>query len=301
MAMIRTITDLWRVGAALAPGVIELIAREVPGLDPERLVTTGATHVARASTDVPGHLVLVDLEPAEPSGARAATFVRELEPPHPIDVARFEAAAAAFARAKVPALVRKPAVDALRAAFAELAGGSATQQARHAHLPWDPRDYLTRIFLDRANERAEVFPTTWWHDDPSAGIDEMIGLLKLHRVPDKLPRDRLVAEAVRELDRIVDENAARDALSARLCELANELLARSTDRRFCGPFYSDFNGGEPNWLLTTPARFDALIAEQLLIRWDPQLRVPAPRSTYIRLPDRGEIDFDNFPSGDDPF
>jgi hypothetical protein len=72
-------------------------------------------------------------------------------------------------------------------------------------------------------------------------------------------------------------------------------------RRFCGPFFSDFNGCEPNWLITTSQQFESLISEQLLIRWDPKLRVPMAPSTYKRPPDLGEIDFSKFPTGDDPF
>jgi hypothetical protein len=80
----------------------------------------------------------------------------------------------------------------------------------------------------------------WWDDDPSAGIDEMTGLLKLHGVPARLPRKRLVAEA--ELHRLGSGDAARDALCARLCELANQLLARArNERRFGGPYFEGAN------------------------------------------------------------
>jgi hypothetical protein len=147
-----------------------------------------------------------------------------------------------------------------------------------------------------------VFPTMWWHDDPSAGVDEMAGLLKLHGVTKRFPRKRLVAEAERALERTNDEDAARDRLCARLCDVANELVAAAgSDRQFCGPYFSDFNGGEPNWLFTTTTQYERLLAEKLLIRWDPKLRVELMPSNYVRPPDRGEIDFDNFPSGDDPF
>ena len=130
----------------------------------------------------------------------------------------------------------------------------------------------------------------------------MAGLLKLHGVSKKFPRKRLIADAVRALDRDDDEDAARDELCVRLCEVANDLLAESKlGRRFYGPFFSDFNGGEPNWLFTTERQYEVLISEKLLISWDPKSRIPMTPSVYKRPPDRGEIDFSKFPSGDDPF
>lgn len=285
-------TVLWRVGTTLAPGEVELIAPLEPGLEPERTVTTAATRIARGATDSPG-LVLVDLEPAP--GGEAASFVRKLEPPHEIDIARFDAALVAFARAGAPSPIHEPAAVALQSVFAELLG--ETPESGHIRLPWDPRAYLTTLFLHHANQRDEVFPTMWWHDDPSAGIDEMAGLLKLHGVRGTLSRKRLIAEAIAELDQLDDEDVARDRLCDRLCGLANDLLARTSDRRFCGPYASD---DEPSWLLTTPRVFDALIAEQLLVRWQPTMRVP-PVVNYVGSPDLGELDLANFPSGDDPF
>lgn len=289
-------TILRHVGTTFAPGEVELISPLVPGLEPERTVTTSATRIARGATDCPGGLVLVDLEPA--LSGEAASFVRKLAPPHEIDIARLDAVLAAFARAGARPPIRKPAAAALQSVFAELLG--ETSPSGHVRLPWDPRAHLTSLFLHRANQRDEVFPTMWWHDDPSVGIDEMAGLLKLHGVRGRLTRKRLLAEAITELDRLDDEDVARDRLCDRLCALANDLLARTSDRRFCGPYASDDNRSEPSWLLTTPHLFDALIAEQLLVRWNPTMRTTSV-ATYVRPPDLGELDLAKFPSGDDPF
>jgi hypothetical protein len=286
------------LGATRDTGALELLGTEQPGLPRERIVTTATTRLAQGIRTRTGSDVLVDVE--HDGGERVAVFVRGLAPPHQVDVARFEAALAAFRRAGVPRLVRAPVHDAVRAVFAQLLG-PFHDTPTHPRLPWDPRDYLTTVFLHRAMKRDEIFPTMWWDDDPSTGIDEMAGLLKLHGVVALLPRKQLIAEAVEELHQLDSTEAARDALCARLCELANRQLAKAgTDRRFCGPYFCDFNDGEPNWLLTTPAQHDGLVAEKLLVPWDPDLRVPVA-TPYKRPPDLGEIDFSTFPSGDDPF
>ena len=276
------------VRAPLVSGAIGLVSLEEPGLDPDRIATDTSTTIAAGAVDVRGQSVLVDVK--DRGGTSAAMFVRALLPPHQVDVDRFEAVLAAFRRSGVADLVTEPVDAVLRTAF---------EARRHF---WDPREFLTQAFLDRALERDEVFPTMWWHDDPSAGVDEMAGLLKLLGVGKRFPRKRLIADARRALDRTDDEDAAREELCLRLCEVANDLLRDvKPGRQFCGPYFSDFNGGEPNWLFTTSQQFESLISEQLLIRWDPKLRVPMEPSSYKRPPDLGEIDFSRFPTGDDPF
>lgn len=101
---------------------------------------------------------------------------------------------------------------------------------------------------------------------------------------------------------LVPGRAPRRWRLKRSCPIPIRSASRSSgDPSPTGPFYSDFNGGEPNWLLTKPRRFEALIAEQLLVRWLPEMQPPSYVPSYVRPPDLGEIDFANFPSGDDPF
>jgi hypothetical protein len=146
------------------------------------------------------------------------------------------------------------------------------------------------------------FPEMWWHDAPEAGIDEMVGLLeRVVRARRSIPKRRILSAARKDLDRAdTDEAEARDRLCAVLCEAANALLETEGKRkRFCGPFHSDSNGGEPNWILCQPARYEALVREGILSPWTGQRTRES--SVYERPPDRGEIDLENFPSGDDPF
>jgi hypothetical protein len=286
------------VGARLTSGALELLGRERPGIPRDRIVTTAATQIASGAGEKIGDTVVVDVE--QDGADQVAVLVRGFAPPHAVDVARFDVALAAFRRAGIDDLIRDPVHDAVSAVFAQLFDPLQETPA-HASLPWDPRRYLTNMFLHRAMDRDQVFPTIWWDDDPSVGIGEMEGLLTLHGVPGTLARKRLTAEALEELYRLGGRETARDALCTRLCELANQLLAKARDgRRFCGPYFQAFNDGEPNWLLTTAAEYDALVAEQLLVPWHPGLRVPVVM-TYKRPPDLGEIDFSKFPSGDDPF
>lgn len=279
------------IGATLPSGALELVAREEPGLEPGRIVTTAATQIAAGY----GRDVLVDVE------RHTALFVRGLVPPHAVDVERFASVLAAFERAGVGGLIQGSARVALSSVFQRVLEGPDRDPAP-PRLPWDPCAYLRDLFLSRAMEQNEVFPDTWWHDDPAAGVDEMSDMLLAHGVKATFPRDRLVSDAVRELDRIEDEDRARDALCQTLCDEANRMLAAvNAERRFCGPYLSAFNGGEPNWLFTTPAQYDLLVAGGLLVPWAPAQRVVAEPQPYTRPPDRGEIDFSTFPSGDEPF
>ncbi len=226
------------VGEPLAAGAIELVAERGPGLDPDRIATDASTAIAQGALGVRGRVVLVDID-----DRGIAVFVRDLLPPHHLDVDRLEAVLAAFRRCGVDDLVTGPADAVLRERFAD------------PPPFWDPSEQLTRTFLDRAVQQGDVFPTTWWHDDPSAGVDEMAELVE-ELGGKRFPRSRLVKDAQRALDRSDDEEMARDELCARLCEAANDVLAKArVPRRFCGPYFSDVNGGEPNWLLTTPPQF----------------------------------------------
>lgn len=275
------------VGATLPSGAIELVGIEDPGLVPKRIVTTAATQVA----PIQGGYVLVDVE------GDVATFVRAVLPPHDMDLARFASALAAFERAGV----RDLASERLEAVFRRFRDVS-DRRPNPPKLPWDPVAYLRELFLSCAMQRNEVFPDTWWHDDPSAGVDEMHDTLLAHGFTIPFPRDRLVKDALRELDRIGDEDKARDELCKTLCDVANGLLAAvNAERRFCGPYLAAFNDGEPNWLFTTPEQYQTLVAEGLLRPWDPTQRVVVVSQPYKRPPDRGEIDLSEFPSGDDPF
>jgi hypothetical protein len=187
------LTRLMTVGAPLASDAIELVSPEEPGLDPERIATDTSTVIAAGAVDVRGRSVLVDVE--ERSGASVAVFVRAPLPPHQVDIDRFEAVLAAFRRSGIADLVTDP-TDAVL--------GKAFEDCPHF---WDPKEFLTRTFLDRALESDEVFPTMWWHDDPSAGVDEMAGLLKLLGVGKRFPRKRLIVDARRALDHSEDEDA----------------------------------------------------------------------------------------------
>ncbi len=58
-------------------------------------------------------------------------------------------------------------------------------------------------------------------------------------------------------------------------------------------------GNEPNWILCQPTRYEALLREGILSPWTGQRTKES--HVYKRPPDRGEIDLENFPSGDDAF
>lgn len=244
--------------------------------------------VRRALNEGIGQKVLADISPGEREGVRCgiASFVRELES-NPEDLRRLDAALVAFRRAGLSSFVSDPARQ-LKEAFVSLAS--------HGFPSWDPAEYLVDLFL-----RDQIcFPETWWHDDPESGVDEMDGLLKRLHVGGALRKSKLLADARKDLDRSEDEDAARDRLCEALCFAANVLVAKAgKSERFCGPYFSRWNDGEPNWIFSEPELFERLIECGVLVRWSGQ-RVK-PSYEYKRPPDLGEMDLENFPSGDDPF
>ena len=89
---------------------------------------------------------------------------------------------------------------------------------------------------------------------------------------------------------------ARDRLSSALVAAANVLVAKAGGaRRFCGPFVHD---DDPTWIYFDPPGYEALLREGLLQPWLGRVRDVVE---YRRPPDRGEIDLDSFPEGDEPF
>jgi hypothetical protein len=276
------------LGSRLGQQEVELLGSgKLSFIVPTTHVTAG---VRRLIEEGHGGKVLADVEPGERDrvACNVATRVRELEPTSE-DVDRLRAELARFHRAGIGPFPTDPE-DLVSTVLASLVAADAPF--------WDPRDHLVEQFL-----RDQVcFPETWWHDAPEAGIDEMVGLLKrVVRARGSIPRRKILSAARKDLDRAdTDEDAARGRLCAVLCQAANALLeTEGKKKRFCGPFRSDWNGGEPQWILCQPARYEALLREGILIPWTGQRAKESYR--YRRPPDRGEIDLENFPSGDDPF
>jgi len=276
------------LGKRLGPQEVELLGAGRPSfIVPTTRVTAD---VWRLIEEGHGGRVLADVDPGERDGVacNVATRVRELEPT-PEDVDRLRAELARFRRAGVEAPTVDPE-DRVRTVLASLVADDAPF--------WDPHDDLVEQYL-----RNQVcFPETWWHDDPETGVDEMVGLLqRAVRVRGKIPKRKILAAAHKDLDRAdTDEDEARDRLCAVLCAAANALLETEGKRkRFCGPFHSGWNGGEPNWIFCRPRLYEALLREGILSPWTGQ----RTKESYVfdSPPDRGEIDLDNFPSGDDPF
>jgi hypothetical protein len=129
---------------------------------------------------------------------------------------------------------------------------------------WDPQKHLVEKFLAAQT----IFPSTWWHDDPEPGIEEMVELVGTLKLPGELPTEALLAEANCDLDETPDETGARDRLCAKLVEAANRMLAASSDPRRFGraldPVYGD---GDPVWVLLAPEVYARLLREKLLTDW----------------------------------
>ena len=267
---------------------VELLGAGVPSyIVPATRITAG---VRRLIDEGHGGKVLAHVQPAERGGiaCNVATLVRELEPTQE-DVERLRMELARFRRAGIEGLPADPEAH-VREVLASIVAENAPF--------WDPFEVLVERFL-----RDQIcFPQMWWHDDPEVGVDEMVHLLKdVARARKTIPKKKILAAARKDLDRPdTDEDEARDRLCAALCAAANALLeAEGRTERFCGPFHSDWNGGEPNWIFCRPEYFETLLREGILSPWTEQRTKDS--HVYKRPPDRGEIDFDNFPSGDDPF
>ncbi|MDI3287842.1 hypothetical protein [Polyangium sp. 15x6] len=276
------------LGKQIGPQEVELLGAGVPSyIVPATRITAG---VRRLIDEGHGGKVLADVQPGERDGVacNVATLVRELTPT-PEDVERLRVVLARFRRAGVEGLPADPEAH-VREVLASLVAEGAPF--------WDPHEHLVERFL-----RDQVcFPEMWWDDDPKVGVDEMVVLLEhVAHTRGKIPKRKILAAANEDLDRPdTDEDEARDRLCESLCAAANGLLEKEGQKeRLCGPFHSGFNGGEPNWIYCRPERFEALLREGILSPWTGERTKES--HVYKRPPDRGEIDFDNFPSGDDPF
>lgn len=223
--------------------------------------------------------ILADVEPGPPGGTPCyvAVRVRELEP-NPDDYERYRLILEKFKRAGVA----KGIPDA-STCFAE------------PHFPfWDPFSTILRRFV----EKQTIFPLDWWDDDPGRGVQEMVSLTAELKIRGRFPRTRMLRQALRDLENPSDTDTddARDRLCADLVAAANGLVEKAHGRRrFCGPFAYD---GDPTWIYFDPDGYAALLREGLLEPWLCRVREVVE---YRRPPDLGEIDFDHFPSGDDPF
>lgn len=223
--------------------------------------------------------ILADVVPGPTEGALCyvAIRVRELKP-NADDYERYRLILERFSRAGV-------AIDAPDASvcFAD------------RDFPfWDPFRTILRRFV----ETQTIFPMSWWDDDPEPGVLDMVELIAELKIQGRFPRARMLREAEQDLDKPSgpDGEDARDRLCAALASAVNELLEKAHARlRFCGPFtWND----DPTWIYFDPDRYAALLQEGLLEPW---LRRVRDVAKYRRPPDRGEIDFDQFPTGDDPF
>ncbi len=244
------------LGKQTGPQEVDLLGAGVRShLVPATRITAGVRRLIDAGH---GGKVLADMQPGERDGVpcKVATFVRELEPT-PEDVERLRTEIARFQRAGIEGLPADPEAH-LRETLESLVAKGASS--------WDPHAHLVERFLGEQ----VCFPQEWWHDDPEVGVDEMRELLKdVVHVRGKIPKKKILAAANEDLDAPdTDEDEARDRLCVMLCEAANALLeTEGKQERFCGPFHSDDNGGEPNWIHCRPERFEALLREGVLSPW----------------------------------
>ncbi|UQA60543.1 hypothetical protein [Polyangium aurulentum] len=275
------------LGKQTGPQEVELLGAGIPSyIVPATRITAG---VRRLIDEGHGGKVLAEVQPGKRHGVacNVATLVRELEPT-PEDVERLRTELARFRRAGVEGFPTDSDVH-VREVLASLVAEGAPF--------WDPHAHLVERFL-----RDQVcFPSMWWHDDPEVGVDEMVELLeRVARVRRAFPKRKILAAARKDLDRPdTDEEEARERLCVMLCAAANAALEKGHSERFCGPFQIGSEADEPNWIFCRPERFEALLREGILSPWTS--RGAQEPHVYKRPPDRGEIDFDNFPSGDDPF
>jgi hypothetical protein len=275
------------IGKHLGAGQFELVGAGTPAFI---VATTRVTaQVQRLLDEGLGPKVLADIELGDRDGVPCgvAVFVRELEA-NSEDLRRFEAALAPFRRAGIEDFVREPARH-LEEVFASLPSKGFPS--------WHPQGHLVELFL----REQTCFPELWWHDDPACGVEEMVGLLKTLGVKGRIPKAKILIEAQKDLDRPgSDEDLARDRLCEVLCFAANALLERAgRGTRFCGPFHDSWSSGEPSWMLSEPSFYAQLIDEGVLVRWSGEREKES--HPYKRPPDLGELDLDNFPSGDEPF
>lgn len=159
---------------------------------------------------------------------------------------------------------------------------------------WDPFATVFRAFV----ATQPTFPTSWWDDEPERGVQEMVSLLEELELRGRFPRAQLLQRAQRDLEAEsgVEAEHARDQLCAALVVEANQLAEEAgAARRFCGPFDKD---GEPTWMYFEPRGYESLMREALIEPWSGRTSDVA---SYQRPPDRGELDLDQFPPGDEPF
>lgn len=229
--------------------------------------------------------VLVDfVDDAVPPAERVAVFARELSV-NQDDLERVEAVLERYRRAGVTDLVTAPRAY-LEERFELLSSERFTR--------WDPRLDILMMFARKSTR----FPERSWHD-VSSGVEEMEGLLARLDVAPRWRKRAVVEHAQKDFDGCgFDTSAARDRLCEALVAVANEALERSgRTERFCGPFdYLD----DPCWVHGPPSRYDALIESAALVRWGGR-RPAAPARATTRPPDLGELNLDEFPTGDDPF
>lgn len=242
---------LCTVGAVDPEGVLELMG---PGL--MVYVTEETERVGGVELKL-GHKVLVDYRYRAGAPKQIAQRVRKLGYDAE-DLARFTHFEATLKAAGLEPEVRFG--DA--AAYLE---GRWKVGAANGELPVDPLREFDRL-MSAAGRR---FPQTWWHDQPDAGIDEMVDEFLVPRgLGENFPAEAILEDYERRMEEEVPESSAtlqheqlvRRYTAGKIAAEANRLLAEAGRAERFFPF-ADYawEDEEPVWYLLTGSQREGLL------------------------------------------
>jgi hypothetical protein len=237
------------VGAAVAPGVVELLA---PGM---MVYVTSETKVEPGTELQPGHKVLVDyrLEVHQFEGARGLLALRVRSyAPDPEDVRQLEDLLGRLARAGLSDPGFGPAAAFLQTLF--------DRRLRLGTMgPLDLQEELVKLLTQQQRR----FPTDSWQHDVEPAVSDMEEKLRAVGVTAAIPRAPIEASFEAHAD-VDEEQVARQHFCAAIAQAANELLeAAGHEARWFQFKDLPFEDDEPFWLLVTPRQRDGLVKERV--------------------------------------